>query len=255
MMSGEYRDAQYSSLLEPPIGEVVLPRDDFRAIALGATATDYLAIEVCNKEQRLREAVDGYAYVEMNTSGRLENESSEDGIIFTSSLAGCTGLAGFARHEDGRTLQFIGHFTPAAERTIINESYREPLNAIGSGKTIITPSPRITVPTPYNMAEFYDWVAKEGASKVQMLIAYGGRDHPYEYFDVRHYFTTFNEAVTRITELDKPSKQTLLLPYNGDNGNLAAGRMHGQEGIFWNGVRVDFDKLTDTSSNSTGLPQ
>lgn len=243
-MTGEYREARYSSLLNPPVGEIILPGDDLRARALGATAATYLEVNVCDKKQKKLEVVDGYAYVEMNTSGRIENKPSEDGIIFTTSLAGCTGLAGFASHEDGRTFQFVGHFAPAAERTIINQSYWEPLHAIGSGKYIITPNPRNTVPTPYNMSEFYDWVSKEGASSVQMLIAYGGRVHPYEFFDVRHYFTTFNQAVTSRTKTDKPTKQTLLLPYDGDNCYLAAGRVNGQEGIFWNGVRVDFDVLT-----------
>lgn len=238
-----YRDARYASMLVPPTGEVTIPRDDLMVAALGS-ATTGLVVDVCDKKQPTREVVNGFAFVEMNSAGRLENGPEEDGIIFTSHLAGCTGLAGFARNEEGGTFQFVGHFAPAAERTIINKSYWEPLHAIGSGKTIMTPSPRNTVPTPYNMAEFYDWVSKEGVDQVQMLIAYGGRDHPYECFDVRHYFTTFNDAVTCPTQVDKPIKRTLLLPYDDMNGSsLAAGRIDGEEGVFWNGVKVDFDVL------------
>lgn len=239
----KYTEAQYAFMVTPPVGEVTVPDDLIRKAMLSDNiGTTAIQVDKCDMRQKQIDIPpSGVAHVEMNASARAGLASGAEGLLSTSSLAGCTGLAGFAKHNDGRTSQFIGHFSPAAERVIINKAYWEPLHQIGSGKNIITPWASDTVPTPYNMSEFYIWVTNNGASEVEMLIAYGGRDRPYEPFDVRHYFVLHNTTIQSPTSSNEPPKRSLILPYEGGNHSLAAGRIDGKEGIFWDGVKVDFD--------------
>ncbi len=56
---------------------------------------------------------------------------------------------------------------------------------------------------------------------------------------------------TTIAQLGK-NAQVLLLPYelNSQGHSLASGRMDGKEGIFWDGVYIDFaDYIGDTVTN------
>lgn len=53
-----------------------------------------------------------------------------------------------------------------------------------------------------------------------------------------NYLDQINTTATQLGE----NAQVLRLPYQISRGHtLASGRMDGQEGIFWNGVKVDFD--------------
>lgn len=66
-----------------------------------------IAFEKKSKLHRLPEI--GQAYVEMNSAGHIRVPRERIGQIFTTALAGCTGIAAIAKTE-GDTLAGISHF-------------------------------------------------------------------------------------------------------------------------------------------------
>jgi hypothetical protein len=71
--------------------------------------------------------------------------------------------------------------------------------------------------------------------------------HNPTYGDRSDVFTNWNyldQLQSSASQLG-PNARVLLLPYQSGVGHsIAAGRIDGVEGIFWDGVRIDFDDLT-----------
>jgi len=94
---------------------------------------------------------------------------------------------------------------------------------------------------------------KSTLEEVDMVVAYGGRQEDfYDFFGLGNYILYHGNAAAK-TEDDKPTKKIVMLPYDDIQGGhyLAAGRCAAQEGIFWDGVRLDFDSF----GSSESIPQ
>lgn len=238
-----FTDYEITTMVHPPQGEVLISHELVRASGQVACSRE-ITIEDVHAEQVNREPdSSGVAYVEMNSAGRLLLHSGQEGIIVTDSLAGCTGIAGFAELSDGQTAQFVGHFTPLSEDLIIQKEMFDPLRAIGTGKSILSRSPGYAIPTPYNLQNFYNWAKKENARRVEMFVAYGGRKEDfYRMFGLGNYILQTPAVVHPPYNESVRIKRTLLLSYDGTQRAhfLAAGRIHGKEGIFWDGMQLDF---------------
>lgn len=162
----------------------------------------------------------------MNKSGRLALALGEEGFIVTSSLAGCTGVAGFARHKDGSALQFVSHYDAISQTSHFTKK-DSPINSQMYGFR-------------------YDATRQvELDGPVRLLVAYPGseRENPRygQRIGVFQDWTYLEQIETTSAQLGSDT-EVLFLPYNnGDGNNLAAGRTDMVEGIFWNGVLVNFD--------------
>jgi len=173
----------------------------------------------------------GIAYVDMNHSGRLRLGSGETGLIATSSLAGCTGVAGYAKRVDGSTAQFVSHYD-AISQTWHFTHLDTPLNSQMYG---------------------FRHDATEGSEvdgHISLLVAYPASErHNPAYgkrdgsFDTWTYLDQLETTAGYLGD----NVRVLFLPYhNGDGNSLAAGRTGTSEGIYWNGVRVDFEQSFNT---------
>lgn len=236
---------ELASMITQPQGELIVPYDLVHSGQL-TSGTSNVEVGVADMRQHRRELNEnGIAYVDMNAAGRLLLKDGEEGLIATNSLAGCTGIAGFAKY-DGGSLQFVGHFDRRSEALIIEREYFDPLRAIGSGRNIMPPpeSHRV-IPSSYNLSEFYKWAVEGGATEVDLVVAYGGhKEDFYALFGLGNYIVHHGN-VTSSTEDNKPIKKMYLLPYDDvQRGHyLAAGRYEGREGIFWDGTKLDFESL------------
>lgn len=223
----EYQTHSVASIIKPPIGEAIVSEADITK-SLREKNVGFVAMGFASRMQReLSPDARGIAYVEMNTSGKMELEQGEDGIIATSSLAGCTGVAGFARRKDGSVATFISHYDPMSQNgrltgedsPVNRDLYGFRYQAKQEGQELATP---ILYLVAYEQGEHQnpDYGKKVGSFK-----------------DWR-YLDQINVTSTQLGE----DARVLLLPYQMSQGHtLASGRTDGQEGIFWDGVRVDFD--------------
>ena len=230
----EYKTHNLASIIKPPTGEVVISPDAITR-SLRAKDVGFIAMGFADRFQRevpLDEH--GIAYVEMNKSGKLLLEPGKDGVIATSSLAGCTGVAGFAKRKDGSIAAFVSHYDPMSQNSKL------------TGED-----------TPVNKDLYgfrYQAGKDELASPLYYVVAYEAGEHSNPRYGQRNgsfkdwgYLDQINVTATQLGE----DAQVLLLPYVPGQGNsLASGKTSGQEGIFWNGVRIDFDAYlaTDTTS-------
>lgn len=95
-----YRISSVGSIIQPPTGEVIVS-DTAITRSLREKNVGCIAMGFADTLQReMTPDAHGIAYVEMNTSGRMDLKPGEDGVIATSALAGCTGVAGFASRKD-----------------------------------------------------------------------------------------------------------------------------------------------------------
>jgi hypothetical protein len=105
--------------IQEPQGEP-LPDHDRIQRSLRRKDLGYIALGFADRLQRKLELDDDkVAFVDMNKSGRIELRHDEEGIIATSSLAGCTGVAGFVRENDGSVHAFISHYDPMSQNSIL----------------------------------------------------------------------------------------------------------------------------------------
>jgi hypothetical protein len=208
-----------------PQGERVIETDIIRHSLLSKDV-GIVAIGSGDRTQReLRLDENGIAYVDMNKSGRLNLASGERGLIVTSNLAGCTGVAGFAKRKDGSTAQFVSHYDAISQTSHFTHE-DSPINSQMYGLRHDTTS----------QGEL------EGA--VRMLVAYPESVRANPNYGLRS--GSFNEW-TYLEQIEMTASQlgsdteVLFLPYkNGDGNSLASGRTDQSEGIYWNGVLIDF---------------
>lgn len=175
------------------------------------------------------------AYVEMNSSGRVFLEKNETGVIATSGLMGCTGVAGFAKNRDGKIQSFVSHYDALSQNGRIT---------------------RKDSPVNRDLYTFRYQVEKDDTQSTPLYVVSYPASSRYDQdygkrrgvFREWHYMDQIN---TTIAQLGK-NAQVLLLPYelNSQGHSLASGRMDGKEGIFWDGVYIDFaDYIGDTVTN------
>lgn len=213
-----------ASVIKPPVGEVVVSSE---TICNGIKARELGMVAIGSADRVQRELVpddSGVAYVDMNSSGRMTLEKNKDGIVATSALSGCTGVAGFARRTDGSIATFVSHYDTASQTYHFTHQ-----------------------DSPVNSQVFsfgYD-AGTELATPIQYLVAYDTTTHHNPMlgdrsgkFDEWTYLDQIQNTGSQLGE----NAEVLLLPYQSEQGNtLASGRLNGEEGIFWNGVKVDFD--------------
>lgn len=215
------------------LAEVTLPLSGDRVIdpadvqrSLIARNAGIVAIGSGDRSQREMQTDEhGIAYVDMNHSGRLKLAEGKTGVIATSSLAGCTGVAGFAKRADGGTAQFVSHHDAISQTWHFTRQ-----------------------DTPVNTELYgFRYYAKDGSEIVgplQYLVAFPATERSNPRYGQRQgsfeQWFYLDQIETTAAQLG-PDAQVLFLPYsNGDGNCLAAGRTDDGEGIFWNGVRVDF---------------
>ncbi len=223
----EYQTQSVASIIKPPTVEAVISDADITR-SLREKKVGFIAMGFADTFQReITPDAHGIAYVEMNKSGKMGLEQGEDGVIATSSLAGCTGVAGFARRKDGSIATFVSHYDPISQNGRMTGT-DSPVNRDLYGFRYQSQREGVELDSPllyvvaYEQGEYQnpDYGKKVGAFK-----------------DWR-YLDQINTTVTQLGD----NAQVLLLPYQMSQGHtLASGRMDGQEGIFWNGVKVDFD--------------
>lgn len=213
-----------ASVLKPPVGEVVVASEK---IIGSAKARDlgFVAVGAADRAQReIQPDNNGIAYVDMNSSGRMVIENGKDAVIATSALSGCTGVAGFAKRTDGSIATFVSHYDTVSQ-TYHFTHQDSPLNSqlYGFG---------------------YD-AGKDLTTPIKLLVAYNATTHHNpalgdrsKVFDEWTYLDQIQNTSAQLGE----KAEVLLLPYqSGQGSTLASGRINGEEGIFWNGVKVDFD--------------
>ncbi len=214
-------------VITPLYGKVEISPDSIRR-SLTAGNVGIVAIGGADRMQReVVPDVNGVAYVDMNHSGRLQLGKGETGVVATSSLAGCTGVAGFARRTDGSTAQFVSHYD-AISQTWHFTHQDTPLNSQMYG---------------------FRHDAKNGSNvdgHIQLLVAYPASERSNPLYGKREgsFDTwTYLDQIEMTAGQLGDEVQVLLLPYNnGDGNSLAAGRTDASEGVFWNGVRVNFEE-------------
>lgn len=222
--------AQKSHLAEvmsPHHGERIIdPTDVQRSLIAGGAGN--VAIGPSDRTQREMPLDEhGIAYVDMNHSGRLKLSEGETGVIATSNLAGCTGVAGFARRADGSTAQFVSHYDAISQTWHFTRQ-----------------------DTPVNTELYgFRYDAKDGSDVVgplRYLVAYPATERSNPRYGQRQdsfeQWSYLDQIEMTAAQLGSDA-QVLFLPYsNGDGNGLAAGRTESSEGIFWNGAQVDFDQ-------------
>lgn len=221
--------------IAPPIsGTEVIKAEDIRRSLL-AMDTGSIAIGIGVADTTTRDMqIDqfGIAYVDMNKSGRLNLGPGEHGIIATSSLAGCTGVAGFAKRKGGGSMQFVSHYD-AISQTAHFTRQSSPINA-----------------------QLYGFRHEAGKDDeldgpLQFLVAYPDEARRNPYYGKRHgsfQDWTYLDQIEMTASQLGPEAQVLFLPYNnGEGNNLSAGSTDTAEGIFWNGLEVNFSEMLATS--------
>jgi hypothetical protein len=174
-------------------------------------------------------------YVDMNDTLRVRLQPEQEALIATSSLGGCTGVAGFAEYSDGSALQFVSHWVPGH----ISYDFQGAPWAASVAQDI----------------EHFDYAASKGIPvEAVYLIAYPKEEHHDSRFGKRSGLFASWHPVDQLqvkAEQLAPSSRVLYFPYyNGESGHtLAAGRRDGTSGIFWNGMHVDYDAYFSVSQN------
>lgn len=214
-----------ATVSELPIAETIIPpeliRDSARAREIG-----FVAIGHTDRIQKQHEVDErSIAYVEMNKSGRITVEPGCDGVVATSSLAGCTGVSGYSRQKDGSIKSFVSHYDAMTQNYAFthNDSpangdlwtfKHETLTADPDGDTLIV------IAYPRSVEREPNRGTRKGSHK------------EWHYLD---------QLETTAEYLDEGT-EVLMLPYDMNSGHtLASGRINGEEGIFWDGMPIDFE--------------
>jgi len=220
------QSSRIAEITTPPRGERVITPDAIRRSWL-SKEIGFAATGLADRGQaEMHLDENGIAYVDMNKSGRLNLEPGEKGLIVTSSLAGCTGVAGFAKRKDGSTAQFVSHYD-AVSQTHHFTRKESPINSQMSGLR-------------------YEATRQDGEldGPIQLLVAYRESERANPLYRQRRgsfeEWTYLEQIEMTASELGADT-EVLFLPYrDGDGNSLAAGRSDNSEGIYWNGVHVNF---------------
>lgn len=227
MPTPEYRVQNTANIIKPPSGEVIVTKENIirsmREKNVGSVVIGFTD----RTQKELSPDGGGIAYVDMNSSGRMTLEQGEDGVIATGSLAGCTGVAGFVRRRDGSIATFVSHYDSMSQNSRLT-SNDSPVNS--------------------ELYGFRYQAEREGLeqdSPILYLVAYPRIEHhSQDYGQKKGLFKDWNyidQINTTVSQLGNEA-QVLMLPYEMNQGHtLASGRVEGQEGIFWDGIKVDFD--------------
>jgi hypothetical protein len=214
-----------ATIAKPPQGERLVSPDTIRRSML---SKDMGMVAIGSGDRIQREVQldeNGIAYIDMNKSGRLNLKPNEKGLIVTSSLAGCTGVAGFAKRKDGSTTQFVSHYD-AISQTHHFTHKDSPINSQMYGLR-------------------YEATSQgELEGSIKLLVAYPESERANPRYGLRggsfQEWTYLEQIETTATQLGADT-EVLFLPYaNGDGNSLAAGSTDKTEGIYWNGVHIDF---------------
>lgn len=233
-----YESRNVASVIHPPLGEVVISDEAIRQ-SLCAVGVGYIVIGRADTYQReLPLDERGIAYVAMNETGKLTLAPEQDGVIATSAIAGCTGVAGFAKRKDGGVATFVSHYDPMCQNSLYTGD-ESPINRQLYGFRYEASNDDLDGPISY-------------------VVAYDSSEHRDPYFGQRRgVFKNWRylDQIHVTTGLLGEDVQVLLLPYQRATGEtLASGRKNGSEGIFWNGVKVNFDEyFANPASSSTAI--
>ncbi len=180
----------------------------------------------------------GIAYVEMNSTGKMEINEEQDGLLVTSSLAGCTGVAGFAKRNDGTIATFVSHYDPLSQ----NYNFTKKSSPVNQDICCFHHQETHNKDAP---PELYIVIGYEEGSHLNPLY---GKKHGK--FDEWHYVDQINTTAGQL-RLHGGAANILFMPYTATLGHsLGAGRIDGQEGIFWDGQKIYFDSILPTDSGS-----
>lgn len=219
-----------ATILQTPRGEVVL---DQGRLYKSMLSLNLGRASVCFAERQQKDLETderGIAYVDMNSSGRLALSKGQEGFIATSNLSGCTGVAGFAKGESGECLQFVSHYDSMSQIYYFTNQ-DSPINAQLWG---------------FN----HDSQAAKLNELAQIVIAYPSSEHfspllgnQQAAFNEWHYLDQLQGTASYLGQ----GTEVLFLPYspNERGHTLAAGRENGHEGIFWDGIKIDFSAYLD----------
>ncbi len=147
---------------------------------------------------------DGLVYVDMNNSGLVKVPVSRSALVYTKSLAGCTGIVGLAKTAEG-SLAGISHYDPMVDRW-----QRE-----GGGST-----------SEKFLYTFAAQARQNGAKAVELLIAYN-KTHQFnpEYGEKAGSYNEWfflDQLETAATYIGKDVTVTFM-PYEGGDHTLAVG--------------------------------
>ena len=230
-MTTEIKSSIIASIISPPSGEL-LPKIERIQNAARERGLGYIALGfVSGLQEKVSANEDGVAYIAMNKSGRMDVEPGEDGVIATSALAGCTGIAGFARRKDGTIATFISHYDTLSQ------------NSKFTGQD-----------TPANKDLYaFKYQAKDedlDGDRYYVIAYENGEHNNPDYgrkkgiFKDWSYLDQLNVTAAQLGEKSK----IILLPYNAwdSSHSLTSGKSEGVEGIFWDGKKIDIDELLKT---------
>jgi hypothetical protein len=231
----ETKSPKIVSMISLPFGDL-LPESERIKKAAYARGKDlgYVATGFAPHPQEAMSPNDEHiAYVFMNESGRMDVKPGEDGIIATSALAGCTGIAGFARRKDGSIATFISHYDTMVQYSKL------------TGKDS---------PANKDMRAFRHRAKDEELDCDRYyVIAYEEGEHNNPDYGQRKgdfkdwsYIDQLNVTSDQLGENSK----IIFLPYNAWDGShsLASGKSEGVEGIFWDGRKIDIDEVLRAKS-------
>lgn len=225
-----------ASIIKQPTGAASIRQNSVFLSAREKTKDSFIMLGYVKESQATMQLNShDIAYVEMNSSGRVSLEKNETGVIATSGLMGCTGVAGFAKNRDGKIQLFVSHYDALSQDSRIT---------------------RKDSPVNRDLYTFRYQVEKDDTQNTPLYVVSYPASSRYDQdygkrrgvFREWHYMDQIN---TTIAQLGK-NAQVLLLPYelNSQDHSLASGRMDGKEGIFWDGVYIDFaDYIGDTVTN------
>lgn len=215
-----------ASALHTPVGEYVFDESLATASAQSKDVGRFM-MGVAMGQKELNFDQYGVAYVEMNSSGRADIAPGSEGVIATSGLVTCTGVAGFAKRADGSIVSFVSHYDAfvqspmlAANGSPLNTQLYQFRNRLADTPLAAPPSYVITYPESDHAEENY------------------GRQTGN--FTKWHYIDQLAVTAAQLGE----DAQVLFVPYSyltGPGHSLASGRVGNHGGIFWDGKPVDFD--------------
>lgn len=217
----------------PPQGEVVISQDIIHESAR-ALDVGYIAVGFADKIQRELDVDErNIAYVNMNKSGRINVEPEADGVIATAALAGCTGVAGFSKNQDGSILAFISHYDAWSQ------NFQLTLQGL---------------PANNDMWAFQHSAKKAGTDQdTYIVVAYpdiAEKDPDYGRRRGNHKEWHYLDQIKATAGYLGGGTKVLMVPYVWPSEHtLASGRFEGREGIFWDGSPIDMEEIMNTQKH------
>lgn len=175
----------------------------------------------------------GVEYVDMGGNRCVTIPSGYEGVVATSSLAGCTGVAAFCEMPDGAIKAMVAHYDSISQSHHFTKQ-DSPLNNL-----------------------LYTFKHEVGEVPFQILVTYpeavrhdSNFGSEQGHFDQWHYLAQIATTAAQLGD----KVRVLFDPYHpvedsrcevgshlGLGRTLAAGKLHNTSGIFVNGKLVDFD--------------